>query len=287
VSAIVVALFGYGMPVQMAIMATLMGAAYGVFPIAWIVFASIMLYRLAVDTGKFEVIKDSVGSLTDDRRLQAMLVAGTILLEVGLLDEAAAAFTEALEILSRTASRWSRADCLIHAGVCDLRRGHAGGLALIDEALAEARRLGARYLEATALIARAGAHLRRGALPAAIDDAAEGTAIAHAVTLTGHEIQGLARHALALTRFGERAGAAPALAQRALALFDDQRYLEGSEEEILAGCAEVLRAAGAGERARAVLERARASAHRKLDALTDPAWRAAFLATPPIRELLA
>ena len=51
------------------------GAAYGVFPIAWIVFASIMLYRLAVDTGKFEIIKDSVGSLTDDRRLQAMFIA--------------------------------------------------------------------------------------------------------------------------------------------------------------------------------------------------------------------
>ena len=45
VSAVVVALFGYGMPVQMAIMSTLMGAAYGVFPIAWIVFSSIMLYR--------------------------------------------------------------------------------------------------------------------------------------------------------------------------------------------------------------------------------------------------
>ncbi|HSK02791.1 MAG TPA: AAA family ATPase, partial [Kofleriaceae bacterium] len=221
------------------------------------------------------------------REGDGLVVAGTILLEVGLVDEAAAAFTEALEILARTASRWSRADCLIHAGVCDLRRGHAGGLAMIDEALAEARRLGARYLEATALIARAGAHLRRGALPAAIDDAAEGTAVAHAVTLTGHEIQGLARHALALTRFGERAGEAPALAARALALFDDRRYLEGSEEEILAGCAEVLRAAGAGERARAVLERARASARRKLDALTDPAWRAAFVANPHIRELLA
>ena len=51
------------------------GAAYGLFPIAWIVFTSIMLYRLAVDTGKFEIIKDSVGGLTDDRRLQAMFIA--------------------------------------------------------------------------------------------------------------------------------------------------------------------------------------------------------------------
>jgi len=75
VSAILVALFGYGMPVQLALMSTLFGAAFGLFPIAWIVFASIMLYRLAVDTGKFEIIKDSVGGLTNDRRLQAMFIA--------------------------------------------------------------------------------------------------------------------------------------------------------------------------------------------------------------------
>ena len=75
ISALLVSLFVYGMPAQMAVIATIYGAAYGVFPIAWIVFASIMLYRLAVDTGKFEIIKDSVGSLTDDRRLQAMFIA--------------------------------------------------------------------------------------------------------------------------------------------------------------------------------------------------------------------
>ncbi|MBI3494047.1 MAG: L-lactate permease, partial [Acidobacteria bacterium] len=74
-SAMVVALAVYGMPVPLAVVSTLYGAAYGIFPIAWIVFASIMLYRLAVDTGKFEIIKDSVGSLTDDRRLQAMFIA--------------------------------------------------------------------------------------------------------------------------------------------------------------------------------------------------------------------
>ena len=54
---------------------TLYGAAYGLFPIAWIVFASIMLYRLAVDTGKFEIIKDSVGSLTDDPEMARSLRA--------------------------------------------------------------------------------------------------------------------------------------------------------------------------------------------------------------------
>ena len=60
---------------QLALISTVYGAAYGLFPIAWIVFTSIMLYRLAVDTGKFEIIKDSVGGLTDDRRLQAMFIA--------------------------------------------------------------------------------------------------------------------------------------------------------------------------------------------------------------------
>jgi lactate permease len=74
-SALVVALAVYGMPVSMALVATVYGAAFGIFPIAWIVFASIMLYRLAVDTGKFEIIKDSVGGLTTDRRLQAMFIA--------------------------------------------------------------------------------------------------------------------------------------------------------------------------------------------------------------------
>ena len=73
--AFVLALFAYGMPVQLALMSALTGAAYGVFPIAWIVFSSIMLYRLAVDTGKFEIIKDSVGGLTNDRRLQALFIA--------------------------------------------------------------------------------------------------------------------------------------------------------------------------------------------------------------------
>jgi lactate permease len=75
IAALLVALLVYGMPMPLAVMATLYGAAYGLFPIAWIVFTSIMLYRLVVDTGKFEIIKDSVGGLTDDRRLQAMFIA--------------------------------------------------------------------------------------------------------------------------------------------------------------------------------------------------------------------
>jgi lactate permease len=74
-SAFIVAIAVYRMPLNLALISTIYGGAYGLFPIAWIVFASIMLYRLAVDTGKFEIIKDTVGGLTDDRRLQAMFIA--------------------------------------------------------------------------------------------------------------------------------------------------------------------------------------------------------------------
>ena len=84
-----------------------------------------------------------------------------------------------------------------------------------------------------------------------------------------------------------RTAEAGTLVERALALLDHQKYLEGSEEEVLLACAEVLHGAGAGDRAAQIRERARASALRKLDALTDPAWRGAFLAVPEIRELFA
>ncbi len=220
------------------------------------------------------------------REGDALSVAGIILLEVGLHDQAAATFHDALDVLSRTNSRWSRADCLIYTGICDQRRGGTRGLRLLDEALDEARRLGARYLEANALIGRAAYHLRAGALGAAIADAADGTAVARDATLVGYEIQGLARHALALSRLGDRGAEATALVDRALGLLDAQKYLEGSVEEVVAACAEVLHAAGARDRAHALRERGRASARRKLAALPDPAWRAAFAAVPEIAELL-
>ena len=51
------------------------GAAFGLFPIGWIIFAAILLYRVVVESGKFEIIKDSLGGLTQDRRLQALLIA--------------------------------------------------------------------------------------------------------------------------------------------------------------------------------------------------------------------
>jgi lactate permease len=67
------ALAGYRMPAGMAFSAVGYGAAFGLFPISWIVFWAIVLYRLTVETGKFEIIKDSIGSLTTDMRLQALV----------------------------------------------------------------------------------------------------------------------------------------------------------------------------------------------------------------------
>lgn len=71
----VVALLLYGMPVGRVVAATTYGAAFGLFPIGWIVIWAVFLYRLTLDTGKFEAIKHSIGSLTSDRRLQALLIA--------------------------------------------------------------------------------------------------------------------------------------------------------------------------------------------------------------------
>jgi len=73
--AFVIALFAYKLPPPLTLSAAADGAAFGLFPISWIVFASIILYRITVETGKFEIIKASMGNLTTDARLQALLVA--------------------------------------------------------------------------------------------------------------------------------------------------------------------------------------------------------------------
>ena len=60
---------------QRRVSATLFGAAFGLFPIGWIVIGAVFLYRITVETKTFEVIKYSLESLTQDRRLQALLIA--------------------------------------------------------------------------------------------------------------------------------------------------------------------------------------------------------------------
>ncbi|WP_406677183.1 L-lactate permease [Neomoorella carbonis] len=75
VAAIAVAVFGYRMPVGLAILSFVNGGLYGLFPIGWIVVAAVFLYQITVKTGQFEIIKDSIAGITEDRRLQALLIA--------------------------------------------------------------------------------------------------------------------------------------------------------------------------------------------------------------------
>jgi len=74
-AAAAVAALAYGMPAGQLAGAIGYGAALGLFPIGWVVFAAILLYRVTLESGKFEIVKDSVGGLTGDRRLQALLIA--------------------------------------------------------------------------------------------------------------------------------------------------------------------------------------------------------------------
>ncbi len=91
------------------------GAAFGLFPIGWIVLMAIFLYTLTVETGQFEIVKHSIVSLSDDRRIQALLIAFAF----GAFVEGAAGFGTPVAI---------SAALLVGAGFRPL---YAAGLALI------------------------------------------------------------------------------------------------------------------------------------------------------------
>src|SRR5262245_25247826 len=91
------------------------GAAFGLFPIAWIVVSAIFLYNLTVEAGQFDVVKRSVLALSDDRRIQALLIAFCF----GAFVEGAAGFGTPVAI---------SAALLLGAGFKPL---HAAGLALL------------------------------------------------------------------------------------------------------------------------------------------------------------
>ncbi|WP_454737086.1 lactate permease LctP family transporter [Cupriavidus necator] len=69
-----VAIFAYGMPAQQALAAAGFGFAYGLWPIAWIIVTAVFLYKIVVRTGQFDIIRASVLSITDDQRLQMLLI---------------------------------------------------------------------------------------------------------------------------------------------------------------------------------------------------------------------
>src|SRR3954449_11948558 len=70
-----VAIFLFTMPANMSIRATILGAVTGFFPIGWIVLNVIFLYRLTVEKGVFETLQTTIGGVTQDRRLQLLLIA--------------------------------------------------------------------------------------------------------------------------------------------------------------------------------------------------------------------
>ncbi len=115
VTALVAAVVVFHMPATTAMAAAVDGAAYGLFPIGWIVVMAIFLYALTVDTGQFEVVKRSVASLSPDRRIQALLIAFSF----GAFVEGAAGFGTPVAISSAL---------LIGAGFPPLQ---AAGMALI------------------------------------------------------------------------------------------------------------------------------------------------------------
>ncbi len=73
--AVAIAVGVFGMPADAAAAAAVHGAAFGLFPIGWIIVAAMFLYRLCVEAGALEIMKRSVMGLSADHRLQALLIA--------------------------------------------------------------------------------------------------------------------------------------------------------------------------------------------------------------------
>ncbi|NVD97816.1 lactate permease LctP family transporter [Massilia sp. BJB1822] len=69
-----VAIIGYGMPVPQALAAAGYGFVYGLWPISWIIITAVFLYKIVDKTGQLEIIRASIMSVTDDQRLQMLLI---------------------------------------------------------------------------------------------------------------------------------------------------------------------------------------------------------------------
>ncbi len=74
-TALLTAVLGFHMPVRLAASTAVYGAGYGLFPIGWIVLNVIFMYQLTVESGRFNVLQHSMTGITQDRRLQLLLIA--------------------------------------------------------------------------------------------------------------------------------------------------------------------------------------------------------------------
>ncbi|MGA8899437.1 L-lactate permease [Bradyrhizobium sp.] len=75
IAANLIAIFAFTMPANMSIRASVLGVVAGFFPIGWIVLNVIYLYRVTVATGRFQLLQRAIGGVTEDRRLQLLLIA--------------------------------------------------------------------------------------------------------------------------------------------------------------------------------------------------------------------
>src|SRR6516225_2196105 len=91
---LLVAILGYGMPAKLALLSASQGAAFGLFPIMWIVIAAIWIYQLTVSSGRFEDLRSAFGLISDDHRIQVLVIAFCF----GALLEALAGFGAPLAI---------------------------------------------------------------------------------------------------------------------------------------------------------------------------------------------
>jgi lactate permease len=74
-TALLTATLGFHMPARLAFTTAVYGAGYGLFPIGWIVLNVIFMYQLTVESGRFNVLQHSLTGITQDRRLQLLLIA--------------------------------------------------------------------------------------------------------------------------------------------------------------------------------------------------------------------
>ena len=74
-AALILAVALWKMPVSMAVSSVFMGLGFGLFPIVWVIVTAVWIYNMTVESREFDKIKHSLASLTDDRRLQAILIA--------------------------------------------------------------------------------------------------------------------------------------------------------------------------------------------------------------------
>src|SRR5580700_11267880 len=73
--ALIIAVLFYHMPLPLALLSTVNGAIYGLFPICWIVLPAVFLFNITVRSGQFTIIRQFLASITADRRIQALLIA--------------------------------------------------------------------------------------------------------------------------------------------------------------------------------------------------------------------